>query len=177
MKNVLLLIILCFIIGDVWSQTEEQNVFKVNPLSALFGTGSLFYEHKIDDQHSWQLGFAYMGLRIDNTHFSGLAITPEYRIYVKKRALSGFYVAPFLRYQDYSVKSGSDKGTYTSFGGGVLLGRQLIYRSGFVLDMFAGPSYNSGRTKYTSGSGTTDDPAYGIDGFGLRVGMAIGFGF
>ncbi|NWJ51868.1 MAG: DUF3575 domain-containing protein [Bacteroidetes bacterium] len=177
MKKAVLFAIFCFMIGNIWAQSEERSILKVNPLSALIGTGSLFYEQKIDDQHSWQIGFAYMGLRIDNTHFSGLAITPEYRIYVKKRSLSGFYVGPYLRYQNYAVTSDNDKGTYTSFGGGVLFGRQLIYKSGFILDMFAGPSYNSGRTKYTSGNGTTNEPGMGIDGFGLRIGMAIGFGF
>lgn len=178
MKKVLLTTLLCLFLSSAWSQSEERNVIKANPLSALVGTGSVFYEHKIDDKHSWQLGVAYLGLRIDNTHFSGLAITPEYRIYIKKRALSGVYVGPYLRYQSYTVKtSDNDKGNYTSFGGGVLMGRQWVYKSGFVLDIFAGPAYNSGRIKSTSGSGTIDEPGSGIDGFGLRIGMALGFGF
>lgn len=176
MKKVLLLAIFCSIFGRAWSQSEENSVFKANPLSALFGTGSLFYEQKIDDKHSWQFGLAYMGLRLDNVHYSGIALTPEYRIYIKKKALSGVYVGPFLRYQNYSLRSDSDEESYTSFGGGVLIGRQKIYSSGFVLDMFAGPAFNSGKIKYNSGTGTTE-PGIGIDGFGLRIGIALGFGF
>jgi hypothetical protein len=178
MKKVLLLVILCSIIGKGWSQSEEKNVFKVNPLSALLGTGSLFYEHKIDDQHSWQIGLAYMGLKISDITYSGLAITPEYRFYLKSKALSGVYIGPYLRYQTYTLKTTEgDEGNYTSFGTGVLFGRQKIFKSGFVLDMFAGPAYNWGRTKYTSGSGSSPEPGFGIEGIGLRIGMALGFGF
>ena len=178
MKKALLLVLFCMILGSGWSQSEEKNVIKLNPLGALFGSGSVFYEHKIDDKHSWQLGIAYMGLRIDATHFSGLAITPEYRIYIKKRALSGVYIGPYLRYQNYSVRtSDTDKGNYTSYGAGVLIGRQWVYKSGFVLDLFAGPRYNLGRTKSSSGDSSISEPDFIINGFGLRTGIALGFGF
>jgi hypothetical protein len=181
MKKILLLVLLCFVLSNAWSQTEEQNVIKFNPLSALVATGSVFYEHKIDDKHSWQLGLAYMGLKISNVKYSGLAITPEYRIYLKKNALSGVYVGPYLRSQNYTLKdtepTDSFTGTYSSFGGGVVFGRQWIYRSGLVFDLFAGPSFNSGNIKVTSGSGSSNEPGLGIDGFGIRIGMAFGFGF
>jgi len=178
MKKILLLSLFCLVLSNAWSQTEEKNVIKFNPLSALLGTGSVFYEHKIDDKHSWQLGVAYMGLKLDNIKYSGLAITPEYRIYIKKNALSGVYLGPYLRYQNYTLKTtDTDKGSYTSFGGGVVFGRQWIYGSGLVFDLFAGPAYNSGTTKYTSGTGTTNEPGFGINGMGIRIGMAFGFGF
>src|ERR1035437_2716793 len=116
MKKILLLSLFCLVLSNAWSQTEEKNVIKFNPLSALLGTGSVFYEHKIDDKHSWQLGVAYMGLKLDNIKYSGLAITPEYRIYIKKNALSGLYLGPYLRYQNYTLKTtDTDRGSYTSF--------------------------------------------------------------
>jgi hypothetical protein len=83
-----------------------------------------------------------------------------------------------LVFQNYTLGfNNSDEGTYTSFGGGVVFGRQWVYKSGLVFDLFAGPAYNSGRIKYTSGSGNNDEPAFGIDGIGLRIGLAFGFGF
>ena len=181
MKKILLLALFCLVLSNAWSQTEEKNIIKFNPLSALVGTGSVFYEHKIDDKHSWQLGVAYMGLKIDNVKFSGLAITPEYRIYLRKNALSGVYLGPYLRYQNYALKdtepTDTFTGTYSSFGGGCVFGRQWIYRSGLVFDLFAGPSFNSGKIEVTSGSGSADEPGLGINGFGLRIGLALGFGF
>jgi len=155
---------------------EVQNTIKINPLSALIKTGSIFYERKVSDGMSAQLGIAYTGIKISDTKFTGLAITPEVRFYLKNNAPTGLYAAPFLRYQNYTVADGTDKGKYTSFGGGALMGYQWVYGSGFVLDLFFGPSYNNGSYKATSG---VDEPEIkgGIEGFGLRTGIAIGFGF
>lgn len=155
---------------------EEKNTLKINPLSALLRTGSIFYERKIDETMSAQLGVAYTGVSLSDTKFTGLALTPEVRFYVKKNAPRGMYAAPFLKYQDYTITDEEDKGSYRSFGGGLLLGHQWIYNSGFVLDLFFGPSYNNGTYKATAGSNEPDIKG-GIEGFGLRVGLSIGLGF
>nr|WP_276901522.1 DUF3575 domain-containing protein [Pedobacter kyonggii] len=155
---------------------DAQNTIKINPLSALLKTGSVFYERKLNDGVSLQLGVAYTGLKLDDVKFTGVAITPEVRFYLKQKAISGLYAAPFLRYQDYTVTDGTDKGNYNSFGGGALIGRQWVYGSGFVLDIFFGPSYNNGSYKATQGNNEPDIKG-GIEGFGLRTGIALGFGF
>jgi hypothetical protein len=124
---------------------------------------------------SLQLGVAYTGVKLDETKFDGLAITPEVRFYFKQKAISGLYAAPFLRYQNYSISNGADKASYTSFGGGALIGRQWVYGSGFVLDLFFGPSFNSGDLKVKTGN--EPDLNGGIDGMGIRTGIALGFGF
>ncbi|WP_207424078.1 DUF3575 domain-containing protein [Desertivirga brevis] len=155
---------------------DATNTIKINPLSALFRTGSVFFEHKVSEKSSFQLGAAYTGLKLSDTKFSGFALTPEYRIYPKGNALSGLYLGPFLRYQNYTVKDDNNKGTYSSFGGGLLVGRQWVYNSGFVLDIFFGPAYNSGKVKAEDGSGKPEVSG-SIDGFGLRTGIALGFGF
>lgn len=178
MKTALLVAFLCTILGRAWSQSEEKNVIKINPLSALVGAGSMFYENKIDTKHSWQIGFSYMGPILRGIKCTGLAITPEYRIYLKNNALSGTYFGPYVRYKNYMIKtSENDKETYTSFGGGVVCGHQWVYKSGFVLDLFAGPCFNSSRIEINSGSPDIVMPGLGSGGFGLRVGIALGFGF
>lgn len=154
---------------------DTKNTIKLNPLSALIKTGSVFYERKLNEGMSAQLGFAYTGIKLDDVQFEGIAITPEVRFYLKQKAISGVYAAPFLRYQNYSVTSGSDKGSYSSIGGGALIGRQWVYGSGFVLDLFFGPAYNSGNYKVKTGN--EPDIKGGIEGFGLRTGIALGFGF
>lgn len=174
MKKTFLIAILALSFINVKAQ-DAQNTIKINPLSALLRTGSVFYERKLNEGTSLQLGLAYTGVKIDDTKFEGIAITPEVRFYLKQKAISGLYAAPFLKYQNYSVRSGSDKGTYSSFGGGALIGRQWVYGSGFVLDLFFGPAYNNGNFKIKSGS--EPEISAGIDGFGLRTGIAIGFGF
>ncbi len=110
--------------------STEKNVLKINTLSLFLGTGSIFYEHKISDLTSGQLGLAYMNFKLGDTKFSGLILTPEFRIYPKKNAIDGFYVAPYLRYQNFSVenKETSSKGSLTSMGGGLLFGQAMDNR-------------------------------------------------
>jgi hypothetical protein len=177
MKKILLLTLM--LSGAFTSKMFAQEVkqtFKINPLSALFRTGSVFYERQMSDKTSLQLGFAYTGLKLDETSFSGVAITPEFRYYPKANALSGLYLAPFLRYQNYTVKDDFSKGNYSSIGGGAVLGRQWVYKSGFTLDLFFGPAFNSGKVKADAGS-SEPEVSGTIDGFGLRTGILIGFGF
>lgn len=167
--------------AKLYSQSEEKVVLKINPLSALVSTGSVFLEMKLDNTKSFQMGVAYTGLGLGDLSYSGIILTPEMRFYTKQRALSGGYIAPYFRFQRFDI---TDKGTtpnseltLTTYGGGVMFGRQWVYSSGFVFDMFAGPSYNDGDVKYKSGSQTSDNFAFGLKGMGLRIGIAIGFGF
>ena len=180
-KLSIVLFALILLNAKLYSQSEEKVVLKINPLSAFVSTGSVFLEMKLDNTKSFQMGVAYTGLGLGDLSYSGIILTPEMRFYTKQRALSGLYLAPYFRFQRFEI---TDEGTtpnneltLTTIGGGLMFGRQWVYSSGFVFDMFAGPSYNDGDVKYKSGSQTSDDFAYGLKGFGVRIGIAIGFGF
>lgn len=175
MKKLFICAAMAFSFAGLKAQ-DVNNTFKINPLSALLRTGSVFYERRISNGVTTQLGLAYTGLKLDETKFTGVVVTPEVRFYLKQYAPTGFYAAPFVRYQNYTITDGIDKGNYSSIGGGVLGGYQWVYGSGFVLDLFFGPSFNSGKYKASAGE---DEPEIkgGIEGFGIRTGIAIGFGF
>jgi len=156
--------------------SEEKNVIKVNSLSLLVGTGSIFYERKINESSSAQLGAAYLSYKINDTRFTGLILTPEYRFYVKKNAIDGFYVAPYFRYQRYSLEAkDNSKATYSAIGGGAILGRQWIFSSGFTLDFFFGENYSKGSLDLTSGTDSFNTNS--LEGFRPRIGLALGFAF
>ena len=181
MKKIAIVLLLLFFTVKTFSQSEERFVVKINPLSALLSTGSLFLETKLDNSKSLQLGVAYMGLSAGDLKYSGIILTPEMRFYMKERAISGGYIAPYFRFQRYSISdestSPNSEISYTSFGGGLLFGRQWVFESGFVFDLFGGPSYNEGKFKYESGSSSEDNFLFGLNGMGIRIGVAIGFGF
>jgi hypothetical protein len=179
MIKTLLLALFCLILGSAWSQTEQVNIIKINPLSLIMNTGSFFYEHKIDDGSSWQLGLAYMaGNNIGIEKYTGLIFTPEYRIYYNKNTLSGYYLAPFLRYTNLKLEKEFDSSAKLSaFGGGVVFGRQWVYYKGFVMDLFAGPIYNSANIHDAIGASTFNDPGLGLNGLSIRFGLSLGFGF
>jgi len=158
--------------------STEKNVLKVNTLSLILGTGSIFYEHKISDLASAQLGVAYLNFKFSDTKFSGLILTPEFRIYPKKNAIDGFYLSPYLRYQKYTLenKVNASKGTLTSMGGGLVFGRQWITDSGFTMDLFFGGHYGSADIKVDSGTDSFDKTNL-FEGFRTRIGFALGFAF
>ncbi len=158
----------------------HPNAIKINPLSLFLATGNVAYERAVTDNQSFQIGAFYSGVGLGDIKYSGLGITPEYRFYFagRKEALNGVYAAPFLRYQSFSLKnkSSANEAKYSSFGGGATIGWQKMWDSGFVLDLFVGPSMNSGKFKNNSDEDEFDISS-GIDGFGVRTGITLGFGF
>lgn len=158
----------------------SPNAIKINPLSLFLATGNIAYERAVNETQSFQIGAFYSGVGISDIKYSGLGITPEYRFYFagKKQALNGVYAAPFLRYQNFSLRNkvSNAKTSYSSFGGGGIIGWQKMWSSGFVLDLFAGPAFNSGKFKNEADEDEFDLSA-GIDGFGVRTGITLGFGF
>ncbi len=156
----------------------QSGVIKLNILSPIVSTLNLSYEHMLSEDRSAQLGFFYTGASIGDTKLSGIGITPEYRIYLgDDPAPDGFYVAPFLRYQNFKLSSDFDnsEGTYSSFGVGLIVGRQWLFGERVTFDIFLGPSYSFGNVEVTDGNDNFD--LGGVDGFGLRTGITLGFAF
>lgn len=180
MKKILLAATVLFVgITAVSAQkVSQENNFKVNIFSPLVRTASVFYERKLGASTTGQLGFFYTGYSIDNLKLRGFGITPEFRYYASqdKGAMNGFYLAPFVRYQNYTLTEDANKGEFTSFGGGLLIGNQWMLKGGLNIDLFIGPSLSSGTIKVKSGTDNFDLP-FGIEGFGIRSGLTVGIAF
>ena len=179
-KSIVAALILFAALGSKAQQAAPQQAVKINPLSLFLITGNVAYEHKTVENQSFQVGVFYSGVSLSGLKYSGLGITPEYRFYFggHKEALNGVYAAPFLRYQSFTLKDKStlDKANYSSFGGGGLIGWEKTSSGGFVIDLFVGPAYNSGKFKNDSDENEFDVSS-GIDGFGIRAGLSLGFAF
>lgn len=196
MKKLFLIVVATLMLGIVNQGVAQSNAVKLNILSLAIGTYNVSYERALDDMHTAQLGLFYLnykwGAGDNKVSFTGFALTPEYRIYFDE-ALSGFYVSPFIRYQNYTLKAEyqdtdttsmqlvdrTAKGTLQTFGGGVIAGHQWLLGEHFTIDVFLGPSFNAGAAKASDDS---DDPDYEFgtgpfDGFGLRFGLTFGFAF
>ncbi|MFN5429582.1 MAG: DUF3575 domain-containing protein [Cyclobacteriaceae bacterium] len=158
---------------------QKENVVKINILSPIVKTFNVQYERKVNATSSFQLGFFYTGYSVSETSFSGIGITPEYRFYLSdSEAPQGVYIAPFLRYQNFSLTESisNGKATLSNFGAGVILGKQWLFKEKIVLDIFIGPGYSSGSLKVTSGTSSQFETG-AFDGFGLRAGLCLGFAF
>jgi hypothetical protein len=184
MKKVLLsaTVLLAAIAGNA----QKSNAIKANLFSPLVKSGSFFYERKVTENKTAQLGVGFTSYSKDNVKISGIFFTPEFRFYVGGEAMNGFYVGPFLRYQNLKIEDKSSydfngnqttsKGTLSTFGGGAVVGRQWLFGNIVTLDIFGGPSINSGTVKYENGSETETIPG-NFSGFGARIGITLGVAF
>ena len=136
-QKISIIVLLMISINGLFSPdalAQKGNVLKINIFSPIAKTLNLQYERKLSSSSSFQLGFYYSGFSITDTKFSGFGLTPEYRFYLSDtEAPHGVYVAPFVRYQNFSVTNGSDKGTLTTMGGGLIIGKDKQENSGIPI--------------------------------------------
>jgi Protein of unknown function (DUF3575) len=182
MKKNLTIALILFLSGGAFMTAKAQdNVVKINIFSPIVKTFNLSYERKLSATSSFQLGVFYTSYSPDDTKFAGIGITPEYRFYLSEsEAPAGVYVAPFVRYQNFKLENSFDgvesKGTWSSFGGGLVIGKQWIFKEKISLDIFIGPQYIAGGdVKVTDGVDTFETDVF--DGFGVRAGLTLGFAF
>ncbi len=167
------------------AQDDPQNIIKINLFSPVVSTASLFYERALNENSSLQLGLFYTGASIDGTKIRGFGITPEYRFYLSEKGnMQGFFVAPFVRYQNFQLtteidefNTEEDKATFNGIGGGLLIGGQWIFKKRISLDIWAGPSYTAGDIKLESDSSEDDFSTGLFSGFGARAGLTLGVAF
>ena len=77
----------------------------------------------------------------------GVTVTSETRLYITGKALSGVYLATYFRFQKFTITDGVDEASYTSNGGGLIIGRQWIWTSGFALAFFMGAGMTEGNVE------------------------------
>ncbi|MCC6601333.1 MAG: DUF3575 domain-containing protein [Crocinitomicaceae bacterium] len=161
MKKFLLLASAC-LYGMV-GFAQRKNLIKLDIHSPIFRTGIISYERVLNTNSSIGIGFLYTdqsGGFTNATYLSRLAITPEYRFFLsKKEAPSGFYASAFARYQWMEAREWNtlydDFGMaepynyyiekeLSTFGGGLTLGFQEVFKERIVIDLFLGTVWNSG---------------------------------
>lgn len=173
------LLALLFITGFSSTAIAQNTAIKINILSPIVSTASLFVEHAVGETSSIQLGGFYTGASIGETKFRGFGITPEFRYYLSDQALDGFYLGPFLRYQNFDLTDDltEDEATFSSFGGGLVIGRQWLLKERITIDLFGGPAYNSQSIEVSDGSSEEQFDTGAFGGFGVRIGVTIGVAF
>lgn len=166
---------------DLITQFNHKNNVKLNLFSLPLSNFSVQYERGLTRKWSVALGLRYQPLInipfrkeireranlkatdieainfLENAQYSNWAVTPEFRYYLGKKPLNGFYLAPFARYSNYQLKWDytyidemkvphdiAFTGKATSITGGLLLGAQWHIGSHFLIDWWmVGPSIGS----------------------------------
>lgn len=165
---------------------------KANPLSLIYLTGNIQTEVATWKRQSINLGAHFSSLKIGDFSYSGFGITPEYRFYLTGSELNGFYVGPYLRYQQFSVKQkatfvdpntlAQESFTYefvlSRIGAGAIVGKEWMFKSGFTLDIYSGIGFVNNDVKLkvtTDGYKASVSDAF-AEGFAIRGGLTLGFG-
>ena len=159
---------------------QKMNVIKTDLFSAFIRTGVIKYERAFNENISAQLGFFYTvySPRDSESDLNGWGITPEFRFYLSDTpAPVGTYIAPNFRYMKLDVFDGDtgESGIFTNSSLAFNLGKQWLFKDIVTLDAWVGPSYNF-RT-VTETTGEVDPGLEDVDGFGLRIGIALGIAF
>lgn len=91
-------------------------------------------------------------------------------------APEGVFVAPFVRYQSITIEDSDldESGKLSGFGGGLIIGKQWVFKDKITLEAFIGPAYYSGSVKDNNNA---DLDTGSFDGFGVRTGVTFGFKF
>ena len=178
-KIVLLGLTMLLIFAGLNAQdAQKMNAIKTDLFSPFLRTGVLKYERALNEDMSIQLGFFYTGYspRETEAKLNGFGITPEFRYYLSSTpAPVGTYLAPNFRYMSLTAKEPTinEEATLTSFGLALNLGRQFILKDVILIDIWVGPAYNF----RTLDDPTGDVDIDGADGFGIRIGLALGIAF
>lgn len=177
------------------AQKDRKNVIRINPLSLFLDNISTFYERGFTPRSSATIGINYMNAGIIKVPLSGYGLTLEYRYHTRKKEIKtpkGFYVGPWVRYQDYSVTgyvgikdphgnvqniSGSVSASQYAVGG--LIGYEIIGKKGLAIDFFVGPYYNYTSFGLSAGYSIISIPLISVPtaGVWLRSGISIGHAF
>ena len=182
MKKTLFLIVFLLIgVSQLMHAQDKKNAVKLSLLAPFIKTLNLGYERILSEKASFQVHGYYTGYSDKSgdptAKMKGFGIIPEVRLYLseKKTAPGGFFVAPFIRYDNFSVTDSYDdgseiSGSYSDFGGGLLIGHQSVFSNIVTLDAYIGP-------QYIFGSADTGIDTPRLNGVLPRGGVTIGLLF
>lgn len=171
-------------------ESPTRHIVKLNVPSLFVGTFSFQYEFFPVNFMSLSLGYKFTPKRgmvfedqvidliedssgIDNLEstgekffrefeFRGSAVTPEVRFYLGQGYGKGFYLGPFIRFDNYKFSSEYDfntledqylidfDGKYKGFGYGLNIGSQFKIGRHFTIDTSLGPYFTNVKIDFNS---------------------------
>jgi hypothetical protein len=187
MKKLLLLLILSIGLSvGVQAQDTRMHTVKVNLHAPWFNSFYMAYEHVLSDDITAGTDFFILVHSYDDVKWSGFGISPEVRFYFKSNVYSGYYLAPYVRYQNVKITDqirvdngfgGYDvkdrEGRHQLLGFGLNLGHNFVFNDRISIDVYAGPQF---QRKFESGDAKDRSLYFNAKYFG-RVGLNVGFKF
>ena len=160
---------------------QKKNDIKTDLFSPFLRTYTFKYERALTQSMSAQLGFFYTGFHPgETTVFSGFALTPEFRFYLSSTpAPNGTYLAPNVRYYQFTLTDTEveGEGKLSNISLAFNLGKQVLLKNIAIIDAWVGPSYNFRNLEVIDPESDLGYQFFEGNGFGIRLGIAIGLAF
>jgi len=142
---------------------QKNNIIKTNACALVIKNYNLIYERSISKRVSFSLGLRYMpkatppfkskisnmvnspDFNIDYFKMGNTAITPEFRFYMGRQQMKGFYLAPYVRYANFNFTFPVNRKDYepivlngkiSSYSAGLLMGVQSNLSNRLVFDFW-----------------------------------------
>lgn len=167
------------------AQDTRMHTVKLNLHAPFLGGFYLAYEHILNDDITAGTDFFILGHSYDDVKWSGFGISPEVRFYFKSNVYSGYYLAPYVRYQNAKISDNISvvtngietridrEGRHQLLGFGLNLGHNFVFNDRISIDLYAGPQF---QRKFESGE-AKDRSLYFNARYFARVGLNVGFKF
>ncbi|CAM1370538.1 DUF3575 domain-containing protein [Tenacibaculum xiamenense] len=162
----------------------QKNVVKANPLALLGGSDLVSYERAIGENSSVSVSGAIGGFKLGGTEYDSKGFGAQYRYYFSE-ALKAWYAGASASFQFGSVENNwnsifstdvtTSKTDFTSINGGVRVGYQWVWESGFSLDLNLGGVYSS----FNYEDDNAEDAVFinGLKGSGVLPTFGFGLGY
>jgi hypothetical protein len=185
--------ILIFFLFLAGALSAQESIIKLDIHAPVARTGVVSFEHVLNENSSLGLSVLFCDrsdLWVSEGYISRLAISPEYRFYLTEdlAAPQGWYLNALLRYQHlrseigYTLFSPENGADYVvdvydkdTFGMGIGIGYQRIFKNKVAVDLHMGTLFNSGEERNVRSEPFQRNPYEPYVGYFLFSGLKVGY--
>jgi hypothetical protein len=170
------LVFVAIVTAQKYKKSEVSNVIKVNPISIIYGKGSISYERVINEKSSLQANIYVGGITFGGEKLGGFGFGIDYKRFLSDlEAPRGFYLSPGIEYGTLSLPLSDAQNSIPdkAFSTRGIIGKQWVKDSGFTIDIFGGIYYFlTGDDRNKDGSLITKKSGF-LRSFGISFGFAF----
>ncbi len=136
-----------FLLTAGYTQSNQKNILKINPLGIIFGSGSFSYERAIGANSSFEINSSFGIYSYREIKYTSFGIGADYRFYLfkMKEAPKGFHIGPGAGLVFGNAKLnpiyGELEDAITGYIVNGTLGHQWIFKNKLSIDIAAGAQY------------------------------------
>ncbi len=147
MKTLFFAFLFLFPFNSGFSQGNEKNILKINPLGIIVGSGSFSYERAIGPKSSFEINSSFGIYTYLEIKYTSFGLGADYRFYLSKmkEAPKGFHIGPgaglVFGNAKFNPRFGDLENAVTGYIVNATFGHQWIFKNNLSVDIAAGAQY------------------------------------